>query len=547
MIIQCGQCETQYEFDEKRLANGPATVRCIRCDHVFEVNASSGVPLAEIDLSAFTHFRTGDGQPVAAPLSPPAGAPCIAAESEYTREVAPAPTIEASELQTEPIAPLSLTSQDEAASATTPVLPSGPATQQNDSAPEALEPADRPDATSPFDFAQPASLTAVEEQSTTIEFEQAAPMTLVDDEPATTPEIEAEEEAETAAVEKNEEPGSDDFVIEGFETNQLGSFTDQPDALTDSDLPQEEESPFALEGFETNEVTDMELTEEPVTEQDDSTPPEDFWSGSQDDFSFFEEQTTAETGDTTTATDDEPGAAFSFETLADTAVVTADEEQPAAITTAASAKEPAAATAAPRPAAPKPIQPKKKTSKLLILLLLLIFSVGGIYAYFFVTQGLTDVRQIMEAARKEILTRLPQDILNYLPQQKTAPPPNYLTQTQDNFYVNNDEAGLLFVIQGSVTNTFAHPQGEIAVRATLYSQNGKALTQKTVFCGNPIDSEKLQQAPLSDLTEQMNNRVGTGLSNVSVAPGAAIPFTIVFDNLPADFAEFSVEAVAPTH
>jgi len=42
----------------------------------------------------------------------------------------------------------------------------------------------------------------------------------------------------------------------------------------------------------------------------------------------------------------------------------------------------------------------------------------------------------------------------------------------------------------------------------------------------------------------MKNRYGKDRKNLNVASGATIPFTIVFDNLPDNLGEFTVEAVS---
>jgi hypothetical protein len=41
----------------------------------------------------------------------------------------------------------------------------------------------------------------------------------------------------------------------------------------------------------------------------------------------------------------------------------------------------------------------------------------------------------------------------------------------------------------------------------------------------------------------MNNEFGDSLSNINIAAGASIPFTIVFRNLPAGVANINVEVV----
>jgi hypothetical protein len=47
----------------------------------------------------------------------------------------------------------------------------------------------------------------------------------------------------------------------------------------------------------------------------------------------------------------------------------------------------------------------------------------------------------------------------------------------------------------------------------------------------------------SAIEEAMNNEFGDSLSNMNIASGGSIPFTIVFRNLPADIATINVEVV----
>jgi hypothetical protein len=80
------------------------------------------------------------------------------------------------------------------------------------------------------------------------------------------------------------------------------------------------------------------------------------------------------------------------------------------------------------------------------------------------------------------------------------------------------------------------------VKGVLYNKEGKALLQQTVFCGNPLTQEAIRKLSYAKIEESMNNPFGESLSNLNIAPGKAISFTIVFRNLPADIAEFTVEA-----
>ena len=107
-------------------------------------------------------------------------------------------------------------------------------------------------------------------------------------------------------------------------------------------------------------------------------------------------------------------------------------------------------------------------------------------------------------------------------------------------FVNNQEAGELFVIRGEATNNYREPRASIQVKGIIFDQNGKPLLQKTIFCGNPISDQELQTLPFSKLEEMMRNQFGKAMDNMKVNYQETIPFAIAFNDLPKDLSEFSV-------
>jgi len=162
-----------------------------------------------------------------------------------------------------------------------------------------------------------------------------------------------------------------------------------------------------------------------------------------------------------------------------------------------------------------------------LLLLLLALLGGTVYLYW---QG-----SVPE------LTRL----VDQLTGQSTPPAAGGQIRLEglSSFYVVNREAGQLLVIQGRAVNGYQEPRSSITVKGVVFDKAGKAVLQQTAFCGNPFDQEALKKLPFPKVEEGMNNPFGESLSNLNVAPGKAIPFTIVIRNLPADVSEFTVEAV----
>lgn len=113
----------------------------------------------------------------------------------------------------------------------------------------------------------------------------------------------------------------------------------------------------------------------------------------------------------------------------------------------------------------------------------------------------------------------------------------------NSYYAFNQDAGQLFVLSGTAVNEFSEPRSGISVRGILYDEKGRELLQQTVFCGNPFEKEMLAEMSYNRIEETMNNQFGTTFSNLNIAPGKEIPFSIVFRNLPKNLAEFSVEVV----
>jgi len=110
-------------------------------------------------------------------------------------------------------------------------------------------------------------------------------------------------------------------------------------------------------------------------------------------------------------------------------------------------------------------------------------------------------------------------------------------------YINNQEAGQLLVIQGSAINNFATARSALTVKGVILDAGGKVLQQQTAFCGNYLDEGQLRGYRYAQIEEAMNNQFGSGLANMNVKPGKAIPFTIVFRNVPKEMANIHVEVV----
>ncbi|PLX98722.1 MAG: hypothetical protein C0623_11555 [Desulfuromonas sp.] len=108
-------------------------------------------------------------------------------------------------------------------------------------------------------------------------------------------------------------------------------------------------------------------------------------------------------------------------------------------------------------------------------------------------------------------------------------------------FIENINAGTIFIIEGSVKNEFKETRSAIAVRGILYGQSGKPTMRKKVYCGNILSDEELQTLDIDTIAERLDNQFGDSLSNLDVSPGVELPYVIVFGKLPDNLAEFNVE------
>ena len=174
-----------------------------------------------------------------------------------------------------------------------------------------------------------------------------------------------------------------------------------------------------------------------------------------------------------------------------------------------------------------PQKPAKKALSVALVFVIVLLLLGGAAGYFFWQEGTAGV--------SSLLARITGD----------TPPQTAAGQVRiadlDGYFVENVEAGQLFVIQGQVVNEYTEARSAIAVKGILFSKAGQPLLQQTVFSGNRLEENALRTRPFAKIEESMNNQFGDSLSNLNIAPGKSLPFTIVFRNLPVGIAEFTAE------
>jgi hypothetical protein len=111
-------------------------------------------------------------------------------------------------------------------------------------------------------------------------------------------------------------------------------------------------------------------------------------------------------------------------------------------------------------------------------------------------------------------------------------------------FVESVESGNLFMIRGIVRNDYPKKRSFILIKGSILDDKGQVIKEKLAYAGNSLEEEEIKVANLEQINKAMENRYGKGRKNVNVEPGGSVPFTIVFENLPDNLSEFTVEAVS---
>lgn len=190
--------------------------------------------------------------------------------------------------------------------------------------------------------------------------------------------------------------------------------------------------------------------------------------------------------------------------------------------------------------------PKRARSKkpLLVVVLLILLGLGLVTIPNMLGIKIPYVSDIKIPYISDLNVKIPylSDWLNPQPQDvagnlKIVP----LGSTIKGRFVNNAKSGQLFVIQGQIKNDYDHPRSYIKVTAKLYQKGVKVAKKSTVFCGNTLSNKDLAAMDMASINEKLRNRAGRNKSNFKVKTGKQVPFMIVFDKLPRNLLEYTVE------
>jgi hypothetical protein len=130
---------------------------------------------------------------------------------------------------------------------------------------------------------------------------------------------------------------------------------------------------------------------------------------------------------------------------------------------------------------------------------------------------------------------------------KTTPETGRITvRSVEASFIENKQTGDLLVISGEAVNAYNKPRASIQIKGIVFGADGKEISSKSAFCGNPLSEEQLATMTMEQIEAAMANQFGDSLANMEVAPGDAIQFTIVLPRPPAGATDYGVESVGST-
>ena len=167
-----------------------------------------------------------------------------------------------------------------------------------------------------------------------------------------------------------------------------------------------------------------------------------------------------------------------------------------------------------------------------ILLIVLLILGAGAALYFFVPGLIPGSIPFLGSSKK---------------QQTTEPGVARLSfKAVTGSFTKSKKAGMLFVIQGMVTNDYPKPRSFILIKGSVLDDKGQPVKMKMVYAGNTFTETEIKEKALEEIDKGLKNRFGKGRMNFNVKPGATLPFMIVLEDLPENISEFTVEAVRST-
>ena len=154
------------------------------------------------------------------------------------------------------------------------------------------------------------------------------------------------------------------------------------------------------------------------------------------------------------------------------------------------------------------------------------------------------------AAWKLSALRLPANLKSQLTNRTESSteekPTLTIMDTTQAYFLENANAGHIFVIEGTVVNESARPVSFVLLEGKLYYSDNRVAQIQRCFCSNPLRRDQLIKFSTVQIQDRMMNREGDNLSNLRILPKARVPFMLIFYNLPEleGLGDYSFEVIS---
>ena len=111
-------------------------------------------------------------------------------------------------------------------------------------------------------------------------------------------------------------------------------------------------------------------------------------------------------------------------------------------------------------------------------------------------------------------------------------------------FVDSEKGGKLFVVSGLITNNYPDNRSFIRVRSNILDSKGKVVKSKIAYAGNTVSDKELLSLSMVEINNRLMNKSGKDNVNTNILPNSSISFMIIFDDLPKDISEFTVESIS---
>ena len=175
-------------------------------------------------------------------------------------------------------------------------------------------------------------------------------------------------------------------------------------------------------------------------------------------------------------------------------------------------------------------KPGSSRSLIIVLVIILLLLTASI-TIFFVSPGLIpDSLSFLKPTKKSEITDIGVRRLSF--------------KAVNGSFIKSHNEGQRFVIKGTVINNYPRSRSFILLKGSILDDKGRVVKRILVYAGNTYTEKQISEMPLKELSQGLKNRDGKGKINLNIKSGGAVPFMIIFENLPDNISEFTVEGVS---